>query len=138
MHKIQYLPHTADMRIKLEAGSLESLFRAGAISIAEMLQPGFSLHPNEEKIKRVIAVNSVDTTTLLIDFLSDLLTLSYTEKAIFCEVKIEEMTDNSVVAKVYGKRVDGFEEDIKAVTYHEAEVRKNRMGNWETLVIIDI
>jgi len=29
-------------------------------------------------------------------------------------------------------------EDIKAVTYHEAEVKKKKDGIWETMLIFDI
>ncbi len=80
----------------------------------------------------------MDRTTLLIDFLSELLTLAYTEKAIFCYVHIEKMSETQINAIVSGALVDGFEEDVKAVTYHEANVQKNETGNWETIVIVDI
>lgn len=58
---------------------------------------------------------SLDISSLLIDFLSTILTLSYENKAIFC-----------------------FDKDIKAVTYHEAEVKKNDQGKYETTIVFDI
>ena len=38
----------------------------------------------------------------------------------------------------HGFDIEEFDDDIKAVTYHEAEVRKNGKGNLETYMIFDI
>lgn len=138
MYKIVHLPHTADIRLKIEADSLEALFHGGIAALNETLKPGFCAEKGNDMIARSIEVRSFDSTTLLIDFLSDLLTFSYTENAVFCETMIHELGERSVKATVRGRRVPFFEEDIKAVTYHEAEVRKNDAGHYETLVVFDI
>jgi SHS2 domain-containing protein len=67
-----------------------------------------------------------------------LLTLSHTEQAIFCHLEFEVLSNTQIRAEVMGTGVEYFDEDIKAVTYHEAEVIINKMGHWETLVVIDI
>lgn len=137
MYKIIHLPHTADIRLKIEADSLEALFRGGVAAVNDILKPGFC-NGNGHDITRVIETRAVDTTVLFIDFLSDLLTLSYAENVIFCEMALDELSEQSVKATVRGGKAPFFEEDIKAVTYHEAEVRKNEAGRYETLVIFDI
>ena len=43
-----------------------------------------------------------------------------------------------VRAELAGRAVDGFGEDIKAVTYNEAEIRRNAAGNLETMLVFDI
>ena len=102
MYSIEYLSHTADVRIELEATTLEELFRAGATSISEMLKPGFCKKTNVHPVCHSIVTYSIDATTLLIDFLSELLTLSYTEGAIFCEIIFEKLNERNAVVSVKG------------------------------------
>ena len=138
MHQIQYLPHTADVRISLIADSFEELFQAGVKAIAQTLKPGFCELPAGEILQQTLSVESIDKTSLLIDFLSDILSLSYTEKAVFCEIAINCLTESKIMANVMGHRTVQFEEDIKAVTYHEAQVRQKSDGRWATMLIFDI
>jgi len=48
------------------------------------------------------------------------------------------LTETEIEVKVFGRKVEEFEEDIKAVTYHEAEVKKNEKGEYETMLVFDI
>jgi len=43
-----------------------------------------------------------------------------------------------VRAELARRPVDGFGEDVKAVTYHEAEIRRNAAGGFETRLVFDI
>lgn len=138
MHTIEHLSHTADIRLRLRADSREELFRAGFEAMNEILKPGTCRKPCPCIIQRTVELSSVDTTTLLIDFLSDILTLAHEEKAIFCELDFQQWGENSLRASVGGRPANGFEEDIKAVTYHEANVQQKAGGQWETLLIFDI
>ncbi len=70
--------------------------------------------------------------------MSEVLTYTYEEKAIFSKVEFIKLEDKELSGIVYGENVQGFDEDIKAVTYHEAEVKKNKKGNWETIIVFDI
>lgn len=85
-----------------------------------------------------VKTSSVDRTALLIDFLSDVLVLMQTEKAVFCLTQITRLTETEVEAEIRGYRTPAFDEDIKAVTYHEANVHQRPDHKWETLVIFDI
>ena len=106
--------------------------------MSKLLLPNYCDDNNDYTIESKLEVSSLDTTALLIDFMSDVLTLSYTKKAVFCKVEVSSIDKNHLTATIYGNEINGFEEDIKAVTYHEAEVIKNDEGIWETLVIVDI
>ncbi len=37
-----------------------------------------------------------------------------------------------------GFAVSSLDEDIKAVTYHEAEVKETEDRKWETMIVLDI
>lgn len=138
MFKTEFLPHTADVRIRLEADTEEALFHAAAFALGELLKPGFCSRKKECSLHEVIELKSVNRTTLLVDFLSELLTLSYIRQAVFCELRVYQLSDNSISAKASGQPVEGFEEDIKAITYHEAHVQRNEQGRWETQIVVDI
>lgn len=144
-HKL--LPHTADTCLYVEASTLAELFETameGMGNIIKSSQPKAG-PPLAEKLKaqspdiiKEIKIESQDATSLLIDFLSEVLTLSQEEKAVFRKADIKRLTDTGIEAEIFGEKVNEFDEDIKAVTYHEAEVRKNEKGNWEVTIVFDI
>jgi len=136
--KIEYLPHTADIRMKIEGFHLEELFRAGVIGMSHILKDGFCNQNVKFDCKSVLEITASDRTCLLIDFLSEVLSAFYAEKAVFCEVDFLDFTDHHTIAEIHGNQIKGFDDEIKAVTYHEADVRKNNRDQWETLVIFDI
>lgn len=129
--------HTADVRLELEASTLEELFTVALIGMAEFIKPNACTGDNLI-IKKEIFVTSIDATTLLIDFMSDVLTETHINKAIFCKVIFTELTETSVRATIFGKQVEDFDEDVKAITYHEANVKKNSAGNYTTIIVFDI
>ena len=135
--KYRFLPHTADIRMKIEAESLPLLFSAGIKGMSQILKID-GCQGNHYEIQRVITINSSDLTCLLIDFLSDVLTYCYTDNAVFCEVNFQKLSKEILVAEVSGTSVDVFDEEIKAVTYHEADVIQNNTGLWESMVVFDI
>ncbi len=138
MYTIKHLPHTADIRLHLSADSLEELFQAGFAAMNQIIKPNACCKPCPCVINHTIELSSVDNTTLLIDFLSDVLTLSHEHKAVFCELVFPKLNPAQLLASVGGRPANGFEEDLKAVTYHEANVKQNDKEQWETFLIFDI
>lgn len=138
MYTIRHLSHTADIRLHLHADSREELFRAGFEAMNQIIKPDACRKPCPSIINETIELESIDGTVLLIDFLSDVLTLCHEHKAVFCELNVQELNATHLQAHLSGRPANGFEEDIKAVTYHEANVRQNADGKWETLLIFDI
>jgi len=138
MERIEYLAHTADIRMLIEASSPELLFPTALKGMNTLLHQHLSTSPEPGQIDFQVHLDSLDTTTLLIDFLSEVLTESHTRKAVFSDLSITQFAPTSLTAILKGFRVEHFDEDIKAVTYHEAEVKQNATGNWQTVVIFDI
>lgn len=129
-------PHVADIRLVVEGTTLQELFSAALEGMADIIVSGSC--GKRATATMELSVTSFDTTTLLIDFLSDVLTQTHLTRTIFCTANFTDFTPSSLKATLHGYVVDGFEEDIKAVTYHEAEVVKNSRGNYETVIIFDI
>jgi SHS2 domain-containing protein len=87
---------------------------------------------------RDVTIKAPDRTSLLIDFLGEVLADAHIERQAYVAVRFQELTETSVSAKLGGVSVEQFEEDIKAVTYHEADVRQDEKGMWATMVVFDI
>lgn len=140
MKKYQFLSHTADVRLKIEADNLEELFSIALEAMGNLIKKdSCSIESEQKEFSESIEISSIDATSLLIDFLSEVLAYTQENKIIYCYIKFEKLTDNFLKAKIFGdKKVDKFDEDIKAVTYHEAEIKKNKDNNFETIIIFDI
>lgn len=133
----KFLDHTADRRMKISGTDLESLFQKGMEGLCQLLLT--ETHKNRAKrVGRQIHISAPDTTVLLIDFLSEVLTFAHIDKAVYSEVCFDYLNSDALEAEIHGRRVSGFAEEIKAVTYHEAEVKKSKEGRWESMIIFDI
>ena len=53
-------------------------------------------------------------------------------------VTFTSLTDHQLQATFQGFPASVFAEDIKAVTYHEAQVVREGSGTWSTTVIFDL
>jgi len=137
MKMFSILPHTADLRLHIQGSTLEELFQAGVEALASVLKAGACPARRYTKRREIVSA-APNVTELLIDFLSQVLTLSYAETAVFCTASCSEISEHRIASTVAGVTVDGFDEDVKAVTYHEATVSKNRKGFYETVVVLDM
>jgi len=136
--KLEFLPHTADIKMRVEAKTLEELFKVAMRGMAEILKEGRCNERHNWPLEANISITSKDRTCLLIDFLSEVLSLSCSEKAIYCQLQITTLGAKKMEATIFGTAIDDLDEEIKAVTYHEAKLEKNNNGLWETFVIFDI
>lgn len=129
------LPHQADLRLSVQGSNTENLFRAALNGLCKvMLQEENCKQPS---ITKQITVESTDLTGLLIDFLSEVLSLSHQHKVLFCEVNFEKLTESYLKAEIRGIEVERFDEDVKAVTYHEADVVFID-GVYQCVIVLDI
>lgn len=135
MKKFEILEHTADLKIRAFGKTKEELFKNALLAMAEGLQPRIK---NQESGIREIKVRSADLETLLVDFLSDVLYLTQVNKEIYAQVKFKKFSDTEIEAELVGKKVEGFGEDIKAVTYHNLKVSQTKDGTWEATILFDI
>lgn len=134
---INYLPHVADIRMKIENDSLQGLFREALLGMNTIVKEkackdGADGNPVQ------LELEASDVTCLLVDFLSEVLSLTYTRKIMYCKVEFNAFSATQLKAQLYGKPIDTFDEEIKAVTYHEAEIILNAKNKYETMIVFDI
>lgn len=131
----EIVQHTADVRLRVTASSLEELFRDSLRGLIAVMRPS-SLH-DATRITRNIQLEATNRTALLIDFLGEALLRTHIDHGAFDDVAIASLTDVAISAEVSGLAPVEFEEDVKAVTYHEADVRFEH-GLWMTTIVLDI
>jgi SHS2 domain-containing protein len=135
---LEFMPHTADVRLKVSSETLPELFQQSLKGMNDLLKHGFCDEIIENSVYHSVDIEAFDTTVLLIDFLSEVLTLSNIHQALLCNFTVTTMSDHQISGDLSGAQVDEFDSDIKAVTYHEADVHLNETGEFETVIIFDL
>ena len=134
MGKYEILEHKADLKIRAFGETKEALFLNMMTAMAESMKP--EKFGGEEK--REIKTESNNLSTLLVDFLSEVLYLIQVNKEIYTKVKFIKFSDKETEAELSGQKVERLGEDIKAVTYHSLDIHQRKDGAWEATVLFDI
>src|ERR1051326_2448907 len=87
-------------------------------------------------LHETIELDSVNVTALLVDFLNEALVRAVTRRVLFTGASFASLGERHIAATLTSVPAE-FEEDVKAVTYHEAEVRRDGNG-WTTMLVLDI
>lgn len=138
MKSYRFAAHTSDTRLIAEAGDLESLFQAALDGMNCLIRQDTCEAAVDLPERITISLEADDTSVLLIDFLSEILSYSHLNKCMYCQAKFSVLKETSLAARIYGIKVDRFDRDVKAVTYHEAEVIRDMEGNYRTVIIFDV
>lgn len=130
----EILGHTADVRLKVRGKNIEELFKHALIGMMKIIKEEAS---QGDKVKRIIEAESSDKTELLVEFLNEALYMSHINYEIYTDLAMS-FEDHRLKAELTGVKVGKFDEDIKAVTYYEVEIKKNEKGELETIIVFDI
>lgn len=137
MLSFKLLPHTADLIIQLEATSLEELFKAAAFGLVSVLKPeDLVINKKDFEYQKELESNSINL--LLVDFLSDILTLIHIRKGLVSDIEILSLTESYINYTAYFQKVDEFDRDVKAISYHNVKIILNDRNLYEAEIIIDI
>jgi len=133
----EFIDHTADAGIKVEAPTLEDLFETAGLAFTELVTSVESL---DCRVERSFKLQEDDMETLLVSWLQELLYLLDTEDLVFArfQVKIHDFSlEATAWGDVFDPNIHTMKTEIKAVTYHQLEVAKNDQG-WQAQIIFDI
>lgn len=130
----EVLEHTADLRVKASGRTAEELFRNALRGMAHVMKPDAASHDT----RRPFALDAADETALLVDFLNEALYSANVHKEVYTDVEFHSMSPVHAEGELIGTAVEEFDKDIKAATYHEAQVRVTPDGWREVTVVFDI
>jgi SHS2 domain-containing protein len=130
--------HTADLGIEVFGGAIEELYAAVAMALFDLLTDTGSIRMTQT---RTIAVEGEDPADLLVNFLRELLFLWNSVGFLGRECTIREVTPRRLTAVLNGEPCDParhrIKMEIKAVTYHQASVKRTAEG-WVGRVVFDV
>lgn len=119
----EVLEHTADVRFRVTGRTLSEAFAEAARAVCETMTPDCT----PAGVVRRVEVESMDTGTLLADFLSELLYLSDAESIAFCSFEVE-IQGNRLSAVCRGEEFrrekHGGGAEIKGISYSGLSIYK--------------
>lgn len=136
MEKFEILEHTADLKIRVFGKTKEELFKNAMIGMFKSASYEPEAKSKEYKVK--IQVKSIDISSLLIDFLNEILYFCETKKEVYEKINFKKFSDNEIEAELVGKKLKRMGVHIKGVTYHQLDISKNENGIWQATILFDI
>jgi len=134
----ELLDHTADIRVRVWGGSLEQLFRTAAEAMADLMVDRGAV---ESRRSLPVRVTGADAEELLVAWLEEILYAFETEGFVVGLVEVAEVGSRSVRGMLHGDDFDNEKHEvrnvIKAVTYHNLEVKESDRGV-EASIVFDV
>lgn len=127
--------HTADWAIRVRGRDLRRLLLSAAWGMNSLLVTDLNAIPLS--VERPVTAEGFDRESLLVEWLGELAYLTEMEGLVFREFEFETVTPETVCATVRGGRAPELHKHIKAVTYHDLEIRETEAG-LEATVVFDV
>jgi len=138
MKRFEILDHTADIGIIVHGKDLKLLFQNAGEAFFHLIT---DLKKVRLRTERKIEIGGESLERLMVDWLSELLYLHDVENLLFKRFNVESVGEEGLKAKVRGEvfqeEVHVIKTGVKAVTYHQIEVREEKEG-WRARIIFDL
>ena len=127
------IPHTADWELEAWAPDIAGLLEQAARGMYALM----GVHSVEgQRASRQVSVSAADAESLLVTFLSELLYYTESEGLFFDRYDID-LDGDHLEAQVAGAPISSQSKEIKAVTYHNLEIREAG-GRLEANIVFDV
>ena len=140
MIPFEYLEHTADIKFRAYGKTPEEMLANAASALFKAMVDPATIKAQETWKVELEAPNMEQ---LAYDWLWEMVFLFETESAVFATFAIKlQQNDGSwrLYGEIGGERIDlkrhAFENEVKAITLHEFQVKKNDM--WCLQVVLDV
>ncbi len=135
---IEFLEHTADIKIKVNSESLDKAFIEAGKAIKEVIAEKVDV---KEKKEKKIEIEASDLQGLLYDFLEEFLFLLDAEGFLVSRVKSLKIDKKKFKLKAVLVGDDAsnysFSNDVKAVTYNDIKIVDSR-SSVELVFVLDV
>ena len=127
------IPHTADWSIRVWADDFAGLLAESARGMYWLAEAKFVDQP---RIKRSFETEGIDSESLLVAFLTELVYYAEQENIGFDDFVIEIKNDTLKV-EMEGAPLKSLSKAIKAVTWHKLEIQESARG-LEVEIVFDV
>ncbi len=131
----QEIDHTADLALRVWAKDFKTLLRhaaAGMYDLMDLVVVVDKVAQSQHEFSLEEAADEI----LLVDFLNELVYLIEAKGCCFNEFKFNDKEDRWVI-KCWGHKIKSAKRNIKAVTFHNLEIRQTNHG-LETTLTFDV
>lgn len=136
----EFLPHTADIRVRFTARDLEALLGDATDLVAHLTAGGAAGAAAREA--RPLRLTAGGPDELLFAYLKELLFLYATESFVPGAIQVRSVSPTGLDAVVRGERFDPDrhepQPEVKAVTRHGLRVENRDGEGWEAEVVFDL
>ena len=138
MIRYRVFDHTADLGVQVFGSTVEELFINGAYALFHLIADLDQVQLTEE---RIITAAGTDRNELWVNYLRECLYVFNGDGLLMRECVILSLDQSHVTARLRGEVLDPsrrqIKQEIKAVTYYQASVKKTKRG-WTGKVICDV
>lgn len=127
------IDHTADWAIEVWAPDLEGLFVQAVAGMHTLM--GIEVLPGP-MVTHPISLSAADKESLLVAFLDELLYL-IESRAVACDSMDLNFSETDLHARITAKPIASVQRQIKAVTYHNLEI-KMKSDTLTVTVVFDV
>jgi SHS2 domain-containing protein len=132
------LDHPADVRLRIRGGNLKELMENAARGMIEVfLNPKSVCHHETFRVE----AEGPDPESLLVNWLQEILFTFDAERFAPCAVRVTALTEDRIAGELGGEEFDPDRHEtrteIKAVTWHDLEIRDAEAG-LEVTVVFDV
>ena len=127
--------HTADRALRVWGRDLAELFANAALGMNSLM---IAATPEGEPAPaRHITLEAIDAENLLVAWLSELAYWAEKELVLFTHFEFQRISPTGLNAVARGKHLNMLEKHVKAVTFHNLEIRPVSDG-LSTIVVFDV
>jgi SHS2 domain-containing protein len=138
MKRFEILDHTADIGLIIYGSNLKALFENAGEAFFHLIT---DLKKVRRRVEKRINIGGESLDRLMVDWLTELLYLHDVENLLFKGFKVESIGKDGLRAVVKGEpfqeQTHVIKTEVKAVTYHQIEVRQEN-GGWRAQIIFDL
>ncbi len=130
----QEIEHTADRAFRVTGRNMAELLENAARTIQAVDRPGTM---GRTLGTREIQIEGIDRESLLVNWLNEILYLEQAHGLTCEQFEIIELKDDHLRARVETRECDRNYSQIKAVTFHNLEIRESSEGV-EAEIVVDV
>lgn len=137
MRRFEEIDHSGDVGVEAQGATLAEVVENVTSGLFSLMTRA----PVRPAVVRAIQVRAASVEALLVEWLSEVITLAATHGEVYGEVVVTRATEHAVSGEVRGEPVDPVRHDlrfdVKAATYHALLVERVR-GGYRARVIFDL
>ncbi len=137
MKRYEEIPHTADWSFRAYGRDQREVFENAAFALFAMEGAPMSDRGPAVGTRRAVDVDGLDKESLLVNWLNELLYLQESNRETYHHFEIETFEATRLRAQVVGTPGLHIDKVIKAVTFHNLQLRQTLDG-WQAVVVVDV